>query len=405
MANFFNHKYPYTDFHELNLDWFLAEFKKLIDELDALKVRMTNAEADIDTLQAQMTNVMQRITSLESDVTDIFEHLDNIDEVQARILTDLSEQLNRIISIEGDVSNIEINVDNINTSIESLDNAIGLVEEGLSNLTSRVTDVESNISDINNTLDDVEDNISDINDTLNNVDTLLIGSVSGAIASFDGVGDTIPKNLLVDIQATQSGSGTPSPTNVRPITGFTECTVTDTNDTDTNTATISFGSAGTVYGGTVDLTSGTLTVDRGYLQPSTVIDIATSSGIVYWIVANNLTSINGVDGLISSHFEPASGVVEGHCYITGNGIILVAVPTDQTLNTVELANAWLSENQPQFVYKLTSNQTYQLTPDDLDILQGINNVSANTGIIIDLTYFKSKLISDVYKDLLTLQRV
>lgn len=34
----FENKYPYTDFHELNLDWFLAEFKKVhdhVDELDA----------------------------------------------------------------------------------------------------------------------------------------------------------------------------------------------------------------------------------------------------------------------------------------------------------------------------------------------------------------------------------
>ena len=31
MSGFFN-KYPYTDFHELNLDWLLQEFKKLMDE-------------------------------------------------------------------------------------------------------------------------------------------------------------------------------------------------------------------------------------------------------------------------------------------------------------------------------------------------------------------------------------
>ena len=29
-------KYPYTDFHELNLDWFLAEFKTVTDKVTTL---------------------------------------------------------------------------------------------------------------------------------------------------------------------------------------------------------------------------------------------------------------------------------------------------------------------------------------------------------------------------------
>ena len=32
----FDNKYPYTDFHELNLDWFLAEFKKVTDQVTTL---------------------------------------------------------------------------------------------------------------------------------------------------------------------------------------------------------------------------------------------------------------------------------------------------------------------------------------------------------------------------------
>lgn len=179
-----------------------------------------------------------------------------------------------------------------------------------------------------------------------------------------------------------------------PMIRLSSDTVTDyTPYVTPTTATISFGSAGTVYGGEVDLTNGTLIVDRGYLQPTTVVDVATSGDKVYWIVANNLTSINGVNGLMSSHFEAASGLGEGHCYITANGVVLVAVPTDQTLNTTTLANAWLSTNQPQFVYPLSTPQTYQLTPAQLRSLVGTNNLTSNTGDTVEVEYITNETIA------------
>ena len=33
---YFN-KYPYTDFHELNLDWLLKEYKRLKEEIEKIK--------------------------------------------------------------------------------------------------------------------------------------------------------------------------------------------------------------------------------------------------------------------------------------------------------------------------------------------------------------------------------
>ena len=354
-------------------------------------------------------------------------------------------------------------------------------------------------------------NVSLTPDAINDKITLSATLEKSAINSFtDGI-DSYFKKVVSTITPQQAGSGTPSPSNVRAISGFTECTVVDrqinqwdedwevgdisrttgenayansqirsknyilvspdtlyyigifktgevsiavcyydadknfisaewsanvvrrtpincyyirftsnavygntyNNDisinypaTDTSyhtyngtTATISFSSAGTVYSGTVDLTSGNLIVDRGYLQPTTVVDVATSSGKVYWIISNTLSSVNGVNGLMSSHFEAASGVVEGHCYITGNGVILVAVPTDQTLNTKTLADAWLSTNQPQFVYKLATPQTYQLTPTQLRSLVGTNNLTSNTGDTVEVEYITNETIADIYDNL------
>lgn len=52
---------------------------------------------------------------------------------------------------------------------------------------------------------------------------------SSAIATFsDGADDLVMHNVVVEINPVQSGSGDPSPSNIRPISGWTGCNVTRT---------------------------------------------------------------------------------------------------------------------------------------------------------------------------------
>lgn len=87
-------------------------------------------------------------------------------------------------------------------------------------------------------VDQIGDYIANIQDhsTLNTVSKKLIGAIneilargvgdiegtaSGSVASFNDDGDNIPvKSLVAEIVASQAGSGTPSPSNVRAISGF-----------------------------------------------------------------------------------------------------------------------------------------------------------------------------------------
>ncbi len=75
---FFN-KYPYTDFHELNLDWVVEktqDVQEAVDELDGrvtalessidgINERLTDAESDIDTLEGKMSTAESDISSLK----------------------------------------------------------------------------------------------------------------------------------------------------------------------------------------------------------------------------------------------------------------------------------------------------------------------------------------------------
>lgn len=160
------------------------------------------------------------------------------------------------------------------------------------------------------------------------------------------------------------------------------------------TATISFGAAGTVYDATVDLISGKLVVEWGYLAPTEIVQINQSGTTYYWLVSSAINSVNGGEGSVkSSHFKSEFGASAGNTYITGNGHALMAVPTDQSLNTKALADAWLQANNPQFIYKLATPQEYQLTPAQLRSLIGANRLTSSTGEVTEVEYIKNKTIA------------
>lgn len=151
--------------------------------------------------------------------------------------------------------------------------------------------------------------------------------------------------LHASINAVQEGTGDPSPDNVRPISGWDEITVTH-DDIDVE---ISLGD-NTIYGGTYN-SDGTLLITHAMFQYDAVNNVAENSGKYYWTftVTTETTLFPNTYDIISDYFKGSSGVTEGHCYTTGLGRTLVAVPADQTLNTKTLASEWCAEHNPMFV--------------------------------------------------------
>ena len=57
MARIWN-KYPYTDFHELNLSW-------VVDKITDFEARLTDVEEDVEDLKTRMTSIEGRMTTAE----------------------------------------------------------------------------------------------------------------------------------------------------------------------------------------------------------------------------------------------------------------------------------------------------------------------------------------------------
>ena len=118
----FENKYPYTDFHELNLDWFLAQFKILHDNWEELKEdnqEFKNAmEQSFNTLDETVQNFIRFVNNYFANL-DVQQEINNkldamaadgslsalikpmFDEYKTEIDAEISQQNSRIVVLEG----------------------------------------------------------------------------------------------------------------------------------------------------------------------------------------------------------------------------------------------------------------------------------------------------------------
>lgn len=206
-------------------------------------------------------------------------------------------------------------------------------------------------------------------------------TASGPIVSISDAVAAPLRSLLVNIDPVQEGSGDPSPENKRPISGWTEANVWVklTYDPTVNpTATIQLGQ--TVYGGTLDVTAGTLTVKYASEILNCVYYFNKYSNYYLWFLRSPDTNprykLQG-DSL-SDIFAPRQ-YLPGHLWTGSETAYIGVVGPDQSLTTQEKANAWMADHPAQVVFELATPIEYTLSPQEISTLQGQNNVWADTG--------------------------
>lgn len=171
------------------------------------------------------------------------------------------------------------------------------------------------------------------------------------------------------------------------------------------TIPISFSSAGTVYGGTLDVTTGVLTVthksvDMGSLSWSAAGTRFFSSGLAseIKIPANNDT----VADLLCSVYS-AANYSQVYADTVDSAIAVVATPAGSAGQVSARDHSASGKTGAEFktyvtgqtlVYELATPITYQLTPQEVQLLAGENNIWADCGPTT-LTYLADGRASDV----------
>ena len=170
-----------------------------------------------------------------------------------------------------------------------------------------------------------------------------------------------------------------APTNIQIELGTTATTYEPYN---AHTTTTSLGR--TVYGGTLDVVSGVLTVDKGYMNYNGSENwAADSNGNRYTIgVAGSYREGYTRIQVISNEGAFSSGSSVGTIFLS-NSQLYYYPPTSVT--SLADFKTWLASNNLQVVYPLATPQTYQLTPTEVQTLLGENNVWADSGDV-EITY-------------------
>lgn len=267
-----------------------------------------------------------------------------------------------------------------------------------------------NLKTVKGTVDQIGDYVATVQDhsTLNTVSKKLIGAIneilasgigsiegsaSGSVASFNDGGDNIPaKSLVAEIVATQAGSGTPSPSNPRAISGYTDVVIkNDVQETTQATYTISLGS--TVYMGTLNVTTGILTVTHAYQvydgsENWQYSENGSGRQRVYLPIAGAMPdSINIIGNIIEKAAAPTAGYpADWTASFNHNASpsLLIGVPS--SITSAQDFKDLIANTNLQVVYELSAPVVINLIPTEVVTLLGENNIYANSGDV-EVTYF------------------
>lgn len=264
-------KFPFTNYHELNLDWILKKVDALFDasEENAQTIRTYNtrltaaeqtatsagtaataAQQLADAASANANSALSVAGTANTKADSALTAATNAADAVAGALTTAQEAQQTAASAVATATDAAATA----SSLESLANtanqnataaletaqtadqkavtaqtAAATADQKAVAAQTAATTNAGNITTLQTDVSNLNRQISDLDDALDNKADLIIASASGSIASFtDGANDMPIKSLVVNIEPTQAGSGDPSPTNIRPISGHNGAEVTRT---------------------------------------------------------------------------------------------------------------------------------------------------------------------------------
>lgn len=114
MALDFLNKYPYTDFHELNIDWLIESVKKVLEDYQELKTWMENDAANYTVFLFRLMAVEDRTSQLQFEIEAERVRVNEALNVQYRTITDeyTAMYANILTDMTAALNTMSITIDN-----------------------------------------------------------------------------------------------------------------------------------------------------------------------------------------------------------------------------------------------------------------------------------------------------
>lgn len=195
---------------------------------------------------------------------------------------------------------------------------------------------------------------------------------------------------IVTFNPVQTGTGTPTPSNPRPIVAYTSINV----DVNGNTTVIDLN--GNKYGGVLDVSTGTLTIKYGYYVFDGTQNVYVSTIGAYTRFSINAPGAKYPNPVQISNYLPmivSYSLEDNHFYINTTDCIVI-METALVGNTAASVKSYLQNNNFEVCYELATYQTIQLTPAQIELYQGSNTVSVNGNSTISFGYTAEEIATD-----------
>lgn len=218
--------------------------------------------------------------------------------------------------------------------------------------------------------------------------------ISGNPIEFnDGKDGAFFKQLYVTLSPTMDGSGVPSPSNIRPITGWSEVTLTQNDGEDIVPYTYDWHeTAGTIYGGMLNALDGTITVTwTGVVLDGTENWVnGTSSAAGFRTYLRGFPLPSAYNREYCSHLVNVSAgnvgslkTLDSFGLREDNGILYIYVAGCETVADTKsyLVEQYSRGTPVTVIWELAEPVVYKMDPYDLHTREGFNRIASSVGSI------------------------
>lgn len=156
--------FPYTDFHNLNLDWIMKRLYDVNKRLDAVNKRLDDVNKRLDEIEQELVEINAELVKINAELVKINTaikviegRLDSHDSLLASLQSDLTALQKKV---SDNYSELTTKITNLTSRLDALDTKTDTTNSNVTNVNKQVTNLTTNLTETNQ---NVTQNTTDIN--------------------------------------------------------------------------------------------------------------------------------------------------------------------------------------------------------------------------------------------------